>query len=389
MAKIVNSWNEWDPLKRVVVGSAEGANYPALELGMHVKNDLGRYTYGSYGPWPQDEVAEAVEQQNEFARTFEKRGVTVDRVVVHKSMKSCEAVSTPDWTHPTQRNAANPRDLTLIMGNEIVEAPGTMRCRYYEYLYMRPLFEKYYREDPECMWVSAPRPRLTDDSYEPNYWWNLHNVWSHEEKVERFNNKKWALTEVEPLWDAADMIRAGKDIFLQPSSVNNQLGRDWLRRYITSRGLRLHEIRFDSTAVGHYAPWHIDSTLVFPKPGMVIYTPGKGVTTPEMVELFKKNDWEMVPAADPVFPWNNKLSLCGWGVPSNKPGWISLNVISIDPKTICVDANEVKYIEQLNSIGFEVEPVKYDKLFKFGGMLHCNTLDIYREGGCEDYFPNQ
>ena len=66
-----------------------------------------------------------------------------------------------------------------------------------------------------------------------------------------------------------------------------------------------------------------------------------------------------------------------------------MNVISIDPKTICVDKNEIAYIEQLNKLGFEVEPIAYDKIYKFGGMLHCNTLDINREGGCEDYFPNQ
>ena len=389
MTKIVNSWNEWDPLKRVVVGSAEGANYPALEPGVHYKSDLGEYTYGSYGSWPQDQVTEAMEQQDTFAKAFEKRGVTVDRVVVHKSMKNCSGASTPDWTTPTQRNAANPRDLTLILGNEIVEATGCMRCRFYEYLYMRPLFEHYFKEDPDCQWVSAPRPRLTDADYEPNYWWNLNNVWAHEEKVERFNQKKWGLTEVEPLWDAADMIRAGKDVFLQPSSVNNKLGRNWLRRYITSRGLRLHEIRFDSPAVGHYSPWHIDATLVFPKPGMAIYSPGKPPTTPAILDLFKKNDWELVPAAEPQHCWNDKLSLCGWGTPSHKPTWISLNVISIDPKTICVADDEHGYAEQLNSLGFEVVPIKFDKVFRFGGMLHCNTLDIYRKGGCEDYFPNQ
>ena len=25
----------------------------------------------------------------------------------------------------------------------------------------------------------------------------------------------------------------------------------------------------------------------------------------------------------------------------------------------------------------------------FGGGLHCATADVYREGTCEDYFPNQ
>ena len=31
MPKIVNSWNEWDPLKRVIMGRPEGTNIPAPE----------------------------------------------------------------------------------------------------------------------------------------------------------------------------------------------------------------------------------------------------------------------------------------------------------------------------------------------------------------------
>ena len=63
-----------------------------------------------------------MEQQDGFAKAFEKRGVKVDRVVVHKSMKNGDPISTPDWTNVNQRNAANPRDLSLILGNEIIEA---------------------------------------------------------------------------------------------------------------------------------------------------------------------------------------------------------------------------------------------------------------------------
>ena len=46
-------------------------------------------------------------------------------------------------------------------------------------------------------------------------------------------------------------------------------------------------------------------------------------------------------------------------------------------------------MEQLNKLGFEVVPVSYEKVYRFGGMLHCTTLDVYREGDCVDYFPNQ
>jgi len=62
---------------------------------------------------------------------------------------------------------------------------------------------------------------------------------------------------------------------------------------------------------------------------------------------------------------------------------------SIDPKTVCVEANETKYMEQLDKLGFEVIPVPFADVYAFGGGLHCATVDVYREGNCEDYFPNQ
>ena len=33
-------------------------------------------------------------------------------------------------------------------------------------------------------------------------------------------------------------------------------------------------------------------------------------------------------------------------------------------------------------------PVELRDAYAFGGGLHCCTADVYREGGCEDYFPN-
>ena len=69
--------------------------------------------------------------------------------------------------------------------------------------------------------------------------------------------------------------------------------------------------------------------------------------------------------------------------------WISMNTFSIDPKTVCVEAHETAYIEQLNKLGMEVVAIPYEHVIPFGGALHCTTLDVYREGGLEDYFPNQ
>ena len=66
-----------------------------------------------------------------------------------------------------------------------------------------------------------------------------------------------------------------------------------------------------------------------------------------------------------------------------------MNTLSLGPNTICVEAHEERYIEQLTKLGVEVVPVPYDKVVPFGGSLHCTTVDVYREGDLEDYFPNQ
>jgi len=107
---------------------------------------------------------------------------------------------------------------------------------------------------------------------------------------------------------------------------------------------------------------------------------------PETLELFKKNDWELIPAASPVFEHKDKLSLTTL---MQGPSWMSMNTLSIDPKTVCVQAGETAYCEQLDKLGFEVVPIPYEKVSPLGGSFHCTTLDIYREGKLEDYFPKQ
>ena len=49
----------------------------------------------------------------------------------------------------------------------------------------------------------------------------------------------------------------------------------------------------------------------------------------------------------------------------------------------------VAFLGSTLQMGIEVVPVPYNDVCPFGGALHCTTLDVYREGVCEDYFPNQ
>ena len=96
--------------------------------------------------------------------------------------------------------------------------------------------------------------------------------------------------------------------------------------------------------------------------------------------MFLDNGWEIVDAAQPAH--NAPPPLCYSSV------WLSMNVLVLDPKTVCVEKSEVYQAEQMDKLGMEVVEVDLREAYAFGGGLHCCTADVYREGTCEDYFPH-
>ena len=285
MAKIVNAWNEWDPLNLVIMGRPVGTNMPAPEPAWWYDRPEGDYPLPTYGPFPQEMIDKANEQMNYFQGRIEKRGAKVERITIEPFMMN-QPVSTPDWVQLNCHGVNNVRDVTMVHGNMVIEATTVRRSRWYEYLNLRSFWEQYFREDPEMVWFSAPKPRLTDKSYVKNYYYYFHNVWSDEEKLEKCRRSEFQLTEHEPLWDAADAMRFGKDVFHQISTVTNRAGFDWLKRQYAALGLRMHHVTFDNCV----HPWHIDCNLVPMNAGMCMYHPFWIPMQKEMWELFKKND---------------------------------------------------------------------------------------------------
>jgi glycine amidinotransferase len=371
---VVNSWNEWDPLKHVIVGRAEGSMMPAPDPGMMNDFPDAGVKVGEWGPLPEDLAQQAIEQMDVFVKMMEKRGIRVDRPTL---MDFNQKVETPDWQQESMFGVMPPRDVLAVIGNEILEATMGQRSRWYEYLCYRPLLEQYFKDDPKFEWTAAPKPRLTDDSFVENYWDDFHNTWSYEEKMKRAEESKFHLTEKEPIFDAADIIRFGKDLFVQRSAITNAAGVEWLRRHYESKGFRVHEIFFG----GYYQPWHIDATVFAPREGMILQNPDWMPLTPQFHELFKINGWEVVMAVEPSRENSHPYSFCS--------PHLSNNTFSIDPKTICVEAAEWRLMEQLDELAFEVIPVEFFEVSPFGGGLHCATVDVNREGECVDYFPKQ
>ncbi len=188
------------------------------------------------------------------------------------------------------------------------------------------------------------------------------------------------------MWDAAAAMRFGRDIFFYHSTVVNNAALDWLKRYFGAKGIRVHEAVFGATeTIG--LGCHIDVRLIPVRPGLAMHNPTHPILNDELVQLFKMNDWEIVEASPPTFDYPGKFD--AFGVPHPGVSWISANTLSLGPNTICVEAHEDRYIEQLTKMGIEVVAVPYDKVVPFGGSLHCTTVDVFREGSLEDYFPKQ
>lgn len=367
---VVNSWNEWDPLKHVIVGRADGTMVQAPEPACIRNWPQYGFPMGSYGPLPKEMEEKANEQLDNFAKLLEEHGVRVDRPEV---LDFSQAVQTPDWVQESMFGVMPPRDLLLTVGNEILEATMSQRSRWFEYLAYRPLLEKYYREDPNFRWEAAPKPRLTDASYHKDFWIDNESK-PEEEKIQSTFNKVWGLTEVEPLFDAADIGRFGKDLFVQRSTVTNAAGIDWLQRHFPDH--RVHEVTFLEPE-----PMHIDATFVPLRPGLALSNRKRHPLSEEMKKLFEMNDWEVVPCAEPAHEKKAKLSFCSV--------WLSMNILMLDPKTVFVEEQETAQMEQFDQLGFNVIPVPFWDVAAFGGGLHCATADVYREGTLEDYFPKQ
>jgi len=371
-AKIrVNSWNEWDPLKHVIMGRADGTMVQAPEPAC--VRDWPKYGFpkGTYGPLPKEMEEKANEELDNFAKLLESRGIRVDRPT---PIDFTQTVQTPDWVQKSMFGVMPPRDFLLTVGNEILEATMSQRSRWFEFICYRPLLNRYFQEDPHFRFEAAPKPRLTDRSFHLGFWDECEKL-TEEEQIERYTlNKQWWLTEDEPLFDAADVGRFGKDLFVQRSTVTNASGMSWLRRHFPNH--RIHEVLFREAH-----PMHIDATFVPVRPGLVISNRQRIPLTNEMVDLFKINDWEIVECAEPAHSEKAPLSYCSV--------WLSMNVLVLDSKTICVEASETAQMEQFDKLGFNVIPVPFWEVSAFGGGLHCATADVYREGKMEDYFPKQ
>jgi glycine amidinotransferase len=354
---VVNSWNEWDPLREVIVGSARGAadiGYEPALLPYFPPGDAGRSFRGQ--PVLAALADEAERQLDHFAALLDRLGVTVRRP---DPLDHAVAAGTPDWQIVGGHASACPRDTLLVIGDQIIEAGMAQRARWFEFRAYRSLLTGYFRGG--ARWTAAPKPLMRDDLYVAPASWPFDFAAGP------------LLAETEPAFDAACFARFGRDIFWRPDLVSNGFGAAWLQRHL-GPGFRVHRIAFREAL-----PTHIDTTLVPVRPGIVLVNPSRPCTD-DGLELFTNNGWRLV-AAPP--------SVRSGPAPSRDvSNWISMNILMLDERTAVVEAAEAPMIALMRSLGCEVVPCPFDRVYAFGGGFHCCTADIRRDGRLQSYFPS-
>ena len=349
----VSSYNEWDPLEEVIVGIVDGATFPSRHIAVEAvlpadQRDLFRRNAGC--SFPPEQIAGARKELDELTGILEAEGVEVRRPDPRDHRCTYGA---PGWTS-TGLYDAMPRDVLLVIGNEIIECPMAWRSRYYGTSAYRPLLKEYFCGGAK--WSAGPKPELPDELYD--------HEWTEPREGEP---QRYVITEFEPTFDAADFVRCGTDIFAQKSNVTNDFGIEWLRRHLGSL-YRIHVFEF---ADPH--PMHIDATLMPIAPGKLLINPERVVKVPS---IFR--GWDILPAPKPIIPRSHPLHMTS--------KWINMNVLMLDEQRVLVERQDEPMITALKRWGFTPIPCNCRNFNSFGGSFHCATLDVRRSGTLQSYF---
>jgi glycine amidinotransferase len=351
----VSSYNEWDPLEEVIVGSLDGAAIPPWHVALKGAVPASIWPllqeYGGMR-YPAREIEPAKKNLEEFISLLRAEGVTVRRP---DTIDCARKYTTLDWSS-SGFCTASPRDVLLVIGDEIIEANMTWRSRYFEIYAYRSLIKEYFEKG--ARWTVAPKARLKDELYDDAY-----------EVPRQGEDFRYVINESEPTFDAADFVRCGRDIFVQRSNTTNYSAIEWLRKHLGT-AYSIHEIISRSPQ-----PMHIDTTFVPLAPGKVLVNP-EFLDKAQLPAVLKH--WDILEAPQPVPSLGRAAQMSST--------WLSMNLLNLDEQRIIVESRQEPLIKALKDWGFKPILCNFEAYYGFGASFHCATADIRRRGQLQSYF---
>ena len=389
----INSHNEWDTLKEVIVGSAKQSTaaieyYSDSKISEEMQIKILKLCNEASPQWFLDEVNEDLDNLADIIKKF---GAKVFRPTEHDIKK---IYSSPFWS-AVGNNFYNVRDLHLVIGDYVIESSSPRISRYYEATALYDIWYKYL--DKGFKWISAPKPRIYKNPLEPLFVNENDRVLTEEDlKHKQLSGgrleKLHKLNEDEIYFEAANTVRMGRDLLFLISTSGNLKAANWLQN-ILGKDYKVH------TTDKLYRADHIDTTVMCLKPGKVLLN-SKRASPKNIPSIFDK--WEKIwfdevveiPEHEINFQKNvrdkvsMKLKELGFDsiINSMCSPWVGMNFLSLDKKHILVDERQTKLIKLLETHKFEVIKVKLRHMYTQGGGIHCATLDTVRDSKLESYF---
>lgn len=399
-----NIWNKWDPLKTVMLGDCYSA-----EFFKDIKNDRIRSALTQIA----DETQEDLAYYEQVLKDF---GCEVIRPELDRSDSIMNYINDDGAVNGRQgvpRSPLQPRDNQLVIGNELMYTTQGHNA----------INKALYRYNPTSYKLPYLEP-MSQETYN-RYKGNGAPDWpSYEEYVYSFgsgaysanktiNDELQHLTEIDsndridsPL-TAPSITVVGKDIYIDLHDIKGQKDKFMdVGKYYDQFKNRYSDFRINELFVGG----HSDSCFHTLKPGALI----------SLKEIQTYNDtfpgWDVCYLPDQS--WDKvrgfsemKYKVEGkWWVPGQEDNdeftyfvetwlndWVGyveetvfdVNVLVLDEHHVCVNNMNPTVIEFLKKHGMEAVHIPWRHRYFWDGGLHCITLDLYRKGSQQDYFPNR
>lgn len=344
----VSAYTEWGQLKEIVVGNCVNLTRENIDLSFKLFFDenLQDQLIENSIVLQERLISQRMEDLDNLAKTLEKEGIIVHRP---KPIEHVKPFITPEFSSHTTP-CDNPRDQVLIWGNKIIETPPLLRTRYFENDLLKDLFLAYFRLGAD--WIVAPKPEMKDSSFDQG------------QKEE---------DEIEMLFDGAQCLRFGKDIIMNVSTRNHELGFQWLSRVLKGKA-NVHRIEITDN--------HIDSMMMPLRPGLLLINPtsmkSKLDKLPKGLQSWEKIE---VPVLDNTPKGKDEVYLASAN--------IYTNVLPLSEKKVLIFAQNVNQLDpladRLTAKGLDVVPIQLRHSRLFGGGAHCVTLDTVRDDSPEKF----
>ena len=304
---MINSCNEWDPLEKIIVGSATCANWPSTDpvFANESEKTTWKETPVPSGPVAQWIIDETNRELDILAETLTKEGVSVYRP------KELDFVKREGMYNYC------PRDRVLVYGDTLVEVNMMYPCRNQEIEGLIKLIAE------------------------------ARNIFT----MPRQNGI---------IADAANICRLGDTWLFLESASGTRAAYEWLCGKFPKIKIEL---------CNFYSGVHIDSTIVPIREGLVLLN-GSRVNENNCPKAFA--DWEKIYITEDdivaqdfyQYPYASK--------------WIAMNMLSVNPETVIIDAKQIRLQEILKAKGIDSIPLTLTHSRTLGGGFHCVTLDTKR-----------